>query len=93
MAKQTKVVAHFVDGIHRVTTLECVLIGYQQPDTDDYVARLPHSGTNLAITSVVPIESLLESNNFLDDMKNLSSECQQSFGSLQPHSKKDFLQL
>jgi hypothetical protein len=90
MAKQTKVVAHVVDEIHRVTALECFLIGYQQPDIDDYAVHLPHSGTNLAITSVVPIESLLESNNFLDDMKNLSSECQESFGSLQPHSMKEF---
>jgi len=90
MAKQTNVVAHVVDEIHRLTALEFVLIGYQQPDTDNCAVRLPHAGTNLAITSVVPLESQLESKNFLDDMKNISPECQQSFGSLQPHSKRYF---
>jgi hypothetical protein len=90
LAKQTKIVAHVIDGIHRLTALECVLRGYQQPDTDNYAVRLPHAGTNLAITSVVPLELDLESKDFLDGMKKISSECQQSFGSLQPHSKKDF---
>ena len=90
VAKQTKVVAHLVDGLHRLTALECALIGYQQPDTDDYAVRLPHAETNLAITSVVPLESQLESKDFIEDMKNMSSECQESFGSLQPHSKKVF---
>ena len=82
--------AHVIDGIHRLTALECVLRGYQQPDTDNYAVRLPHAGTNLPITSMVPPELDLESKDFLDDMKKISSECQQSFGSLQPHSKKDF---
>ena len=90
MARQTKVVAHVVDGIHRVTALECALMGYKPPDTDDYALCLPHAATNLAITSTVPVVSHLESENFLDDMKRMSSECQQSFGSLQPHSKKEF---
>ena len=89
LAKQTKIVAHVVDGIHRLTALECVLIGYQQ-QTDNYAVRLPHAGINLAITPVVPLELDLESKDFLDDMKKISSECQQSFGSLQPHSKKVF---
>lgn len=90
LAKQTKIVAHVLDGIHRLTALECLLIGYQQPDTDNYAVRLPHAGTNLPITSMVPPELDLESKDFLDDMKKISSECQQSFGSLQPHSKKVF---
>ena len=90
LAKQTKIVAHVLDGIHQLTALECLLIGYQQPDTDNYAVRLPHAGTNLAITSMVPPELDLESKDFLDDMKRISSECQQSFGSLQPHSKKVF---
>ena len=90
LAKQTKIVAHVIDGIHRLTALECVLIGYQQPDTDNYAVRLPHAGTNLAITSSVPLQSHLESTDFIKKMKKISSECQQSFGSLQPHSKKVF---
>jgi hypothetical protein len=90
LAKQTKIVAHAVDGIHRLTALECVLIGYQQPEEDDYAVRLPHAETSLAINAMVPTETELRDEDFINIMKDISSECQQSFGSLQPHSKKVF---
>ena len=92
LAKQTKIVAHVIDGIHRLTALECVLIGYQQNTfkSNNYAVRLPHAGTHLAITSSVPLQSHLESTDFIKKMKEISSVCQQSFGSLQPHSKKVF---
>ena len=90
VAKQTKIVAHALDGIHRLTALECVLIGYQPPTADDYAVRLPHAETKLAMTAMVPTETELNNTDFINKMKKISSECQQSFGSLHPHRKKEF---
>ncbi len=93
MAKQTKIVAHVVDGIHRLTALECVLIGYQPPEADDYAVRLPHAETSLPIIATVPTKTELSDKDFINEMKRISSECQQSFGSLHPHSKKEFFAM
>ena len=41
---------------------------------------------------MVPTETELNT-DFINEMKNISSECQQSFGSLHPHRKKEFFAL
>jgi hypothetical protein len=49
VAKQTKVIVHVVDGIHRLTALECALISYKSSDDaplHHYYLRLPHAEKN-----------------------------------------------
>ena len=56
LAKETKIVIHLIDGIHRVTALDCALVGFDQNhdgavgqqysvDINNYATLLPHKDT------------------------------------------------
>lgn len=91
VAKQTRIVAHVVDGLHRLTAVECLLIGHQQKKNDvrQYVE---HAALDLLVVAMVPNEQHLSLDaKFHARMKEISAQCQESFGKGQPHRKKEFL--
>ena len=90
VAKQTRIVAHIVDGLHRLTAVECVLIGYQQPKNDVRL-YVEHAAFDLMVVAIVPNEQHLSLDAKFDaQMKAISAKCQESFGKGQPHRKKEF---
>ena len=99
VAQQTGVVAHCVDGIHRLTSLECVLNGYKNEDQNEdenencstYHNTLPHSKMEINTMVILLTENHTRREEaFISEMKNLSSRTQQNFGCLQKLGKKEF---
>ncbi len=73
MAKQTKVVAHIVDGAHRLSAIKCAMIGIL-PSTEvenNYHERLTHANVLLIASVLIPDNEQLSSDEYVDDMKSL----------------------
>ena len=78
LARQTKVVVHIVDGIHRLTALEYALVW---PLTkQEFTMELE---TNVCCPTQV-------NHAFVTKMRNLSNETQNQQGCLKDHGKKEF---
>lgn len=99
VAKQTGVITHCVDGIHRWTGVECVLNGHgtdweEKERITDYHNTLPHSKVNI-ISKVIPLTDshVNSAEAFTSAMKRLSSHAQKKIGCLQPLGKKVFFKL
>ena len=79
LASVTKIVVHIVDGIHRVTAIDCTLIGYLSPSNDDdarntineYGKSLPHQYKEISMTTYIPLEI---DEKLLQKMKRISSK-------------------
>jgi hypothetical protein len=89
VAKQTKVIVHIVDGLHRLGALECALIGFQKVLRHGLSIGLPSVNQDIYIQAFLPTDGALH-RNFLQEMKDKSSSIQDSIGCLQPHKKKDY---
>jgi len=99
-ARQTKVVAHIVEGTHRIAALECALGGYTySPNENDdqmlieiYLKSLPHAEkkVNIRAIPVPPNQGGLEDGSFASNMRVISAQAQVSVGKMQPHGKKIF---
>jgi len=90
VAKQTRIVAHVVDGLHRLTAVECLLIGYQEPE-NSVRSYVEHAAFALQVVAMVPNEQHLSLDaNYDAQVKAISAKCQESFGKGQPHRKKEF---
>jgi hypothetical protein len=98
VARQTKVVGHVVDGIHRLTALEYALIGYNYNPSDEeeekfikkYQRTLPHAGRKVNISAILPTEQDFLDDKFLNKMRALSCSHQVSLGKMHLHGKKIF---
>ena len=96
VALQTRVVAHCVDGIHRMTALECGLNGFsgQMDDKQSittYHNTLPHSKMMINSMVILLTESHVKNGeSFIAAIKNLSSVTQNNCGCLQKLGKKVF---
>jgi hypothetical protein len=88
LAKQTMVVAHIVDGIHRVTAIDCAYIGYSSTTDNEYSTKLPHKDTMLSVHAYIPTVFDVKLRN---QMNNISKEVQCSGSKQMPHSIRDFL--
>ena len=95
LARETKIAAHFVDGIHRVTAMDFTLTGWCSPNDDDdaternnYCQRLPHQHKNIDMTTFIPAEI---DEKLLQYMKILSSEIQSLASSQVPHNVRDII--
>ena len=96
IARQTKVVAHILDGNHRIAALECALGGhtYSQNNPSDntlimYTRNLPHAETKINLRAIVLPPGPLEE-TFAINMREISAEAQVAVGRMQPHGKKIF---
>ncbi len=70
VAKQTKVVAHIVDGAHRLSAIECAMIGIL-PSTEvenKYHERLTHANV------LLPALVLIIDDNQLSEMPSFEGE-------------------
>lgn len=100
IARQTKVVAHIVEGTHRIAALECALGGYtyspnkkkDQTSIQIYLQNLPHAEkkVNIRAIPVPPNQGGLEDGSFASNMREISAQAQVSVGKMQPHGKKIF---
>ena len=96
LARETKIVAHFVDGIHRVTAMDFTLIGWCSPNDDDdatkarnnYCQCLPHQDVNIDMNTFIPA---VIDEKLLQYMKRLSSEIQSMACSQVPHNVRDII--
>jgi hypothetical protein len=96
LARETKIVAHFVDGIHQVTAMDFTLIGWCSPNDDDdatkarnnYCQRLPHQDMNIDMNTFIPA---VIDEKLLKYMKRLSSVIQTMACSQVPHNVRDII--
>ena len=90
LARKTKVVAHFVDGNHQATALNCALIG-SGDDVEakkEYYENFPHDEKKVETTILVPIKL---TNAFHDKMSKLSFSSQRSVEKITENGKKEFI--
>lgn len=99
VALQTGVVASIVDGLHRMSALECCLNGFRLGKEDEeesssittYHNTLPHSQMKINITIILLTDSHVKREEaFITEMKNLSLVTQNNCGCLQKLDKKVF---
>jgi hypothetical protein len=87
LARETRIVAHSVDGIHRVTAFDCALLGLSnttlEPGGLDVLGK-----KNINIIAFTPT-AITE--HFADAMKGKSNEIQRSLKQNLPHTLRDFL--
>jgi len=97
LARQTKIVVHIVDGIHRVTTADCVLIGYTGPQhankeekdaIRNYATRSPHKNLKVRVNCFTP-EKINERYRTL--MREKSSHIQKMANLQRDHTVLDIL--
>jgi hypothetical protein len=89
LARQTGIVAHTVDGIHRVTAFDCALLGLGTSTTVGEPDHHPLLG-NRKITVIVFTPTAI-TEKFAEIMKGKSNEIQRSLTQNLPHSLRDFL--
>ena len=92
LAKETKVVLHFVDGNHRAAALNCALVGFGKDDDvvgrTAYYENFPHGALRVVTTVIVPQELNLK---FAHEMRKLSFEVQHSVASLKKHGMRELV--
>jgi hypothetical protein len=102
LAKETKIVIHIVDGIHRVTDLDCALVGFDQncieggtvgqelpSDIINYASVLPHKEKAI-ILKVYFLPEDIHSGLVLR-YQTLSSQIQKTMGQLIPHTLREII--
>ncbi len=98
LARRTKIVVHIVDGIHRVTAADCVLIGYtgsqhaneeEKKAIVDYATRSPHKKLQVRVICFIP-EEINEGYRTL--MKEKSSHIQKMANLQRDHTVLDILE-
>jgi hypothetical protein len=94
LARATKIVAHIVDGLHRVTALNCALLGYRTSETTDatpiqkYLDDCPHENYRVRMITYVPTKVDEE---FRDKMFAKSTEIQLQLSKQLPHTLCEIL--
>jgi len=95
LANQTMVVAHIVDGIHRVTAIDCAYTGYSYISTTEdkalikeYSTKLPHKKTMMSIHVHIPTDV---NDKFVKQMNIFSKDIQCYGDKNMPHSIRNFL--
>jgi hypothetical protein len=103
LAKETKIVIHMIDGIHRVTALDCALVGFDQNNRSDgtvgqalpwdiieYARKLPHKHkvTNL---QVYFLQGGANWSSELHRYQQLSYQIQQMAGQQMPHTVREII--
>ena len=96
IARETKVVAHILDGNHRIAALEYALGGHTYAKDSGmmlrYLLNLPHADTKLNIRAMLHIGPQLAT-TFANDMRKISASAQVEIGKMQPHGKRIFYTL
>jgi len=83
LAKQTKIVGHIVDGLHRLTALE---IAFTSPNAK--------KNCTLTATTDVYLPTVTDLNlEFVADMQNLSNTTQNYLGHQKEHGKREIIRL
>ena len=104
LAKETKIVIHLIDGIHRVTALDCALVGFDQNhdgavgqqysvDINNYATLLPHKDKVVKmqvyfLPEFTPDDST-GSSTLLKKYQELSFEIQEKWGKQMPHTFRE----
>ena len=92
VAKKTKVVMSIVDGAHRLSAFECAMTGILPFAVEsNYHKRLTHANVLLGSLILIPDHDKLHSGTYVDEMKTLSQQSQESFACQQPHGLKNFV--
>jgi hypothetical protein len=100
IARQTKVVAHILDGNHRIAALEFALGAHSYSDINNsrdkylstYVRNLPHAETKITLRVIVlPPGPLKET--FAINMREISAKAQVAVGRMKPHGSKIFYSI
>ena len=99
LAKETKIVIHLIDGIHRVTALDCALVGFDQNhdgavgqqypvDINKYASLLPHKdkGVNMQVYFLPECTTDTDSSTLLKNYQDLSFKIQDYWGKQMPHT-------
>ena len=96
VAKQTGVVAHIVDGLHRCIGLESTLNGSGEDEGEysQYNYLSPHSSLEFSATMFIPTVAEFKSKDaFKKTMKAISINAQAEVGCVQALGKKPFIVL
>ena len=93
LALSTKVVAHVLDGQHRLTALDCVLAGFLPDENKEfpfetYGANYPHCGKSVQINCYFPV-SLDE--DVAKNMKTMAVKFHESLGMAEDHNVLHYL--
>jgi len=88
LARKTRIVAHCVDGIHRVTAFDCALLGLVNT-TIELGGVLDFLGNKKI--NIIAFTPTAITEDFADVMKGKSNEIQRSLTQNLPHTLRDFL--
>ena len=104
LAKETKIVIHLIDGIHRVTALDCALVGFDQNhdgavgqqypvDINKYATLLPHKdkGVNMQVYFLPECTTDTDSSTLLKNYQDLSFKIQDYWGKQMPHTFREII--
>jgi hypothetical protein len=87
LARATRIVAHMVDGIHRVTAFDCALLGLGTTTTEPG-ALCSLGKKRIKMITFAPTEM---DENYYHTMRNKSKEIQRTLSQNLPHTLREFL--